>query len=135
MLGDLIGEEQGQVIVQRVLAEEHGLPPAVETTFRAAGTLLGVAVNDMGSYTARLRPDGTLAGSGQGILMSPDGSHASWSGQGVGQFTGDGGVSWRGSIIYSSDSPAFAGLRGVAGVFEFETDSAGTTTGKLWAWK
>lgn len=134
MLGDLIGEEQGQIAVQRVVAGDHGLPPAVETTFRASGQLLGVAVNDMGTYTGRLRADGTLSGEGQGVLMGAEG-HATWSGIGVGQFTEGGGVSWRGAIVYSTDSPAFAGLRGVAGVFEFETDSAGTATGKLWAWK
>ncbi len=135
MLGDQIGEETGQIVVQRVLEGEHGLPPAVETTFRATGQLLGTPVVEMATYTARLRVDGTLAGVGQGILMSPDGSHASWSGQGVGTFTGGGGVSWRGSVVYSSDSPAFAGLRGIAGVFEYESDAAGKTTGKLWAWK
>ncbi|MFG2825534.1 hypothetical protein ACGFX4_39670 [Kitasatospora sp. NPDC048365] len=135
MLGDLIGEEQGQVTGQRVLAGEHGLPPTVETSFAATGTLLGVPVKDMGTYTARLRADGTLEGGGQGVLMSPTGAHATWKGQGVGTFTESGGNSFRGSIVYDSDSPEFAGLRGVAGVFEFEVDADGKTVGKLWAWK
>jgi hypothetical protein len=135
MLGDKIGEETGQITVQRVVADEHGLPPVVETTFRASGTLLGIAVNDMGTYAGRLRADGTLRGTGQGVLMSPDGSHATWEGQGVGQFTDDGGVRWVGAIFYTSDSPGFAALRGVAGVFEFTSDQSGAVTGNLWAWK
>ncbi|GAA2752438.1 hypothetical protein [Kitasatospora cinereorecta] len=135
MLGDLIGEEQGRTTVQRVVSGEHGLPPTVETSFVASGTLLGVAVNDMGTYSGRLRADGTLEGVGQGVLMSPTGAHATWKGQGVGRFTETGGTSWRGSIVYESDSAEFAGLRGVAGVFEWEVDEAGKSSGKLWAWK
>ncbi|MEZ0066997.1 hypothetical protein ABIA32_003010 [Streptacidiphilus sp. MAP12-20] len=135
MLGDLIGEEQGQITVQRVLPSEHGLPPAVESTFQASGTLLGVTISDMGTYTGQLRPDGTLLGHGQGILMSPDGASAAWEGLGVGHFTAEGSIAWRGSIVYQTDSPAFAELRGVAGAFEWETDQSGKAGGKLWAWR
>ena len=135
MLGDLIGEELGQVTGQRVLRGEHGLPPTVETSYQATGQLLGVTVNDMGSYTGRLRADGTLYGQGQGVVMAPGGAHASWQGHGVGQFTEGGSISWRGSIVYESDSPEFAALRGVAAVFEWETDAGGKTGGKAWAWK
>ncbi|GAA1195624.1 hypothetical protein F4556_002169 [Kitasatospora gansuensis] len=135
MLGDLIGQESGQITVQRVLAGEHGLPPAVEVSFAASGTLLGVEVNDLGTYESRVRPDGTLQGEGQGVLMSPTGASATWRGQGVGTFTASGGTSYRGAIVYSSGSPEFADLRGVAGVFEWEVDASGKAEGKLWAWK
>ncbi|MEV4559686.1 hypothetical protein AB0K51_22190 [Kitasatospora sp. NPDC049285] len=135
MLGDLIGEEQGQITGQRVLGGEHGLPPTVETSFAASGTLLGVQVQDMGTYTARLRADGTLEGAGSGVLMGPGGAHASWKGLAVGTFTESGGNSFRGSIVYESDSPEFEGLRGVAGVFEWETAADGKAAGRLWAWK
>jgi hypothetical protein len=135
MLGDLIGEEQGQITVQRVLRGENGTAPAMETSFQTTGQLLGVTVNDTGTYTARLQPDGTLHGEGQGVMMGPSGAHASWQGLGVGQFTENGAVSWRGSIVYETDSPEFAGLRGVAGAFEWETDASGKAVGKIWAWK
>ncbi|MFD8483498.1 hypothetical protein [Kitasatospora sp. NPDC059673] len=135
MLGDLIGEEQGRITGQRVLASEHGLPPTVESSFAASGTLLGVQVRDLGTYTSRLRADGTLEGGGQGVLMGPGGAHASWHGQGVGTFTESGGNSFRGSIVYETDSPEFAALRGVAGVFEWETSADGEAVGKLWAWR
>lgn len=134
MLGDLIGEEQGQITAQRVIPSDHGLPPTVESSFQASGTLLGVAINDMGTYIGTLRPDGTLYGQGTGVIMSPDGASASWQGTGVGVFTETGSIRWRGSIVYLSDSPAFAGLRGVAGAFEWETDQSGKAGGKLWAW-
>ena len=135
MLGELIGEEQGQITGQRVLEGEHGLSPSMETTYQASGQLLGVTVNDRGSYTGRLRADGTLYGQGQGIVMGADGSHASWQGHGVGQFTQSGSITWRGSIIYDTDSPAFAALKGVAAVYEWETDASGKVSGKAWAWK
>jgi hypothetical protein len=135
MLGDLIAQESGQITLQRVEAGEHGLAPTVESSFVASGTLLGVEVNDMGTYSARLRPDGTMHGVGQGILMSPTGSNATWEAQGVGTFAESGGVSWRGSLIYTSDSPEFADLRGAVGLFEWEVDASGKAEGKLWAWK
>ncbi|MFD8598535.1 hypothetical protein ACFV1L_26375 [Kitasatospora sp. NPDC059646] len=135
MLGDLIGEEKGRITGQRVLAGEHGLPPTVESSFAASGTLLGVRVRDLGTYTSRLRADGTLEGAGQGVLMGPGGAHASWRGHGVGTFTESGGNSFRGAIVYESDSPEFAELRGVAGVFEWETSADGDAEGKLWAWR
>jgi hypothetical protein len=136
MLGDMVGELQGQITGQRVLPGEHGLPPTVETSYAATGELLGVPVNDMGSYIGQLRLDGTLYGEGQGIVMSPTGAKATFKGHGVGQFVQPGVISWRGSLVYDSDSPAFAALRGVAVVFEWETDQAsGKVTGKGWVWK
>jgi hypothetical protein len=135
MLGDLIGEEDAQITVQRVVRSDHGLPPLVESAFQGTGRLLGVPVNDVGTYTGRLRPDGTLAGEGQGILMSPSGAHASWQGGGVGRFTEDGGTAWRGTIVYTSDSPEFADLRGIAGAFEWDVGADGKAVGRIWAWK
>jgi hypothetical protein len=137
MLGDQIGEVHGQITNQRVNPGEHGLMPTVETNFNQRGTLLGVEVTGLGTYTGQMRPDGSLVATGQGVLRSPDGSsRASWQGQGVGQFAPDGrSINWRGSVIYTSDSPAFAELRTTLGVFEFTSTAEGGAEGKLWAWK
>ncbi|MFI5534565.1 hypothetical protein ACIA8O_39125 [Kitasatospora sp. NPDC051853] len=135
MLGDLLGELQGNVTVQRVLPGEHGLAPTMESSFQATGALLGTPVADTGTYEARLRADGTLQGTGQGITMSASGDSVTWQGSGVGRFNQDGSISWRGSIIFTSDSAAFAELRGLIGVFEWETAQDGKATGKIWAWK
>ncbi len=35
---------------------------------------------------------------------------------------------------HESSSPAFDGLKGVAGAFEWETDASGKVGGRLWAW-
>ncbi|GAA3025596.1 hypothetical protein GCM10020229_41170 [Kitasatospora albolonga] len=134
MLGDLIGQESGTITGRRVVGGEHGLAPTVETSFAAGGTLLGVEVQDMGTYQARMRADGTLEGEGHGVLMGPGGANATWHGWGVGSFT-ENGNSWRGALIYTSGSPEFAALRGKVGVFEWEVAADGTAEGKLWAWQ
>ncbi|MER5640955.1 hypothetical protein ABT095_28900 [Kitasatospora sp. NPDC002227] len=134
-LGDLIGHEEGQIVVQRVLPGDHGLPPTVESSFKATGTLLGVAINDIGTYVGRMRADGTLDGDGQGILMSPTGDSVTWQGRGVGSFGPDGSIRWVGSLTYVSASPAFAGLRGIVGLFEWTTTQDGGASGDIRAWQ
>ncbi|WP_137994484.1 hypothetical protein [Streptomyces vilmorinianum] len=134
MLGDLLGEEQGETTGMRVLPTDDG-HPAMETSFQAAGTLVGVEATDMGTYASFVRADGTLYGEGQGITMAKDGETATWHGHGVGHFTGDGGVSWRGALYYDNVSPKFARLAEIVGVFEFESDAEGKTTAKFYEWK
>jgi hypothetical protein len=135
MLGDPVGEERGQITGTRVLPAS-GPGPRVEVSFQASGQLLGMDVTDMGTYVSMVRPDGTLFGEGQGVLMLADGGMASWHGQGVGRFTGRGSaVSWRGAIYYETDSEKLARLRGIVGVFEYETDESGNTDAKMWEWK
>lgn len=83
MLGEKLGGESGRVTSQRVLPNPCGAPK-METSFQATGTILGVSETDTGTYWAVLRPDGTLYGEGQGILMGKGGEMATWVGQGNG---------------------------------------------------
>jgi hypothetical protein len=83
MLGERIGEDIGRVTSQRVLPTAHGAP-RMETSFQASGSIYGVQATDTGTYVATMRPDGTLYGEGQGILMGKGGETATWTGQGVG---------------------------------------------------
>jgi hypothetical protein len=53
-------------------------PPKTEISFEAEGTILGVANKNLGTYWSELRPDGTMYGEAQGILMSQDGDVATW---------------------------------------------------------
>ena len=107
----------------------------VETSFEGMGSLLGVQNRGMGTYTAIMRADGTLFGEGQGVQMSAQGDHASWTGQGVGTIGEDGTISYRGSLVYDSPSEAWAQLNRVAVVFEFDTAADGSVKGTLWEWK
>lgn len=134
MLGDKIGGEVGKVTAQRVLANPGG-GPKMETSFQASGKLLSVSETSRATYTSAVRPDGTLYGEGQGIVMGEGGEMATWIGQGVGTLKKGGAVSYRGAVYYQSSSPKWSRLNNVAAVFEYEVDAKGNTKSQLWEWK
>jgi len=107
MLGERIGEGTGKVTSQRVLPTAGGAP-RMETSFQGTGSIYGVGANDTGTYIATMRPDGTLHGEGQGVMMGKGGEAATWTGQGIGTLKKDGSVSYRGAVYYQSASPAWA---------------------------
>jgi hypothetical protein len=135
MLGELIGEDRGQVTGTRVLPSEPGQSAKVEVSFEAHGTLLGIETHENGTYVAVARPDGTLFGEGQGVLMSPQGDLATWRGQGVGRMNESGGTDFRGAIYFESASPNWARLNGVAAVYEHTSDASGKNETQLWEWQ
>lgn len=131
MLGEMVAEERGKIIGQRVPSDGK-----FEVTFQAMGKILGIESTDVATYWSETMPDGTLYGEGQGVQMTSDGQMASWKGSGVGKFTGKGaGVSFRGAIYYRTNSQKLARLNGVAVVYEFEADEQGNVHGKSWEWK
>src|ERR1700745_4307822 len=122
MLGKELGGEIGQVTGIRVLSVGAS-GPEMEISFQASGTILGVHGNDMGTYIAVTRPDGTLYGEGRGAIMTENGEVATWKGQGVGKFLGRGtAVAWRGAVYYQTASKKLAHLNEIAAVYEFEVD-------------
>ena len=133
MLGELICELHGKRTGRRVLSTDGGFK--AEVSFEDSGMLLGIAVNDIGTYWSASRPDGSLYGEGQGIVLVPDGGAATWKGQGVGKFLAGGAVSYRGALYYSTANPKLARLNTIAGVFEFDVDGDGNTHSKIWEWK
>jgi len=134
MLGDRFGEDVGKVTSQRVLPAVNGAA-RMETSFQSTGSIYGVGINETGTYVETMRPDGSLYGQGQGVLMGKGGESATWTGQGVGTMKKDGSISYRGVCCYQSASPAWARLNSIAGVFEYEVDAQGNTRGQLWEWK
>jgi hypothetical protein len=133
MIGEQIGELKGKRTGRRVLSVDNFFK--VEVSFESTGKVLGVEMNEVGTYSSQVRPDGSLYGEGQGIVMGKDGSMATWTGAGVGKINPDGAVSYRGAIYYSTASPKLARLTSVAVVFEYEVDPQGNTHSKLWEWK
>jgi hypothetical protein len=89
----------------------------------------------MGTYSAVMRPDGTLFGQGQGVLMGAGGEMASWVGQGVGRFNPDGSISYRGALYYQSNTPRWSRLNGTTGVYEHDAAADGSVKTKTWEWK
>ena len=132
MLGDQLGESKGKRIVRRVLSID---PLTVEVSFEDSGNMLGVPTNGMGTYTSVARPDGSIAGEGQGVMLTPDGEGIGWTGTGVGKFGPGGSVSYRGMLHYRTTSQKLARLNNACAVFEYEVDPAGNTTSKVWEWK
>ncbi len=131
MLGELIVEEEGEIIGMRVLSETD-----MEVSFRGQGTVFGVPMTDTGTYLSALRPDGTLWGErGQGIVTTAEGDVVTWTGQGIGRFEAGGATTWRGSIYLRTGSDKLARANAVAGVYELEIDGDGALLVKVWEWK
>ena len=133
MLGEKIGAESGEVTTRRVLSVDGA--PAVEISFAAEGSILGVKHRTIGTYQSQLRPDGTVQGQGQGVVMGAGGEMATWKGSGVGVFDGKGGTDFRGAIYYYSASPAWVRLNKVAAVFEYRENPDGSTQSEISEWK
>ena len=107
----------------------------METTFQATGSILGVGHKTTGTYTSEMRPDGTLYGEGQGIVMNSEGGGATWVGSGVGTIKKDGSVSYRGAIYYQTSAAKWTRLNGMAAVFEYDVDPQGNARSQIWEWK
>lgn len=135
MLGEHLGEESGQTIGRRVLPGPDGLHPVVEASFEGSGTVLGTPYQNVGTYTATPRADGTFSGIGQGVVMTADGAAVMWSGTGVGRFTETGAQVWRGALLYETTSEKYARLNSVVGMFEYEVSPDGKTSGTFTEWK
>src|SRR5690349_11863443 len=132
MLGEVIGEGRGKRTARRVVATEPVFK--VEVSFEEQGTLLGVAGMNIGTYTSCPKPDGGLDGYGEGVFASLEGDIVTWKGVGAGHFVEGGAVQYVGGLSYSTKSAKLARLNQIAGVFEFNVDAEGNTTGKIWEW-
>jgi len=133
MLGEQIGEESGKVLVRRVISVDGGTK--VEVSVQSTGKLLGVEIRSNVTYTAGIRPDGSLYGEAHGLVVGKGGEQASFKAAGVGKLLDGGAVSYRGASYYYSDSPNFRRLNTIAVVFEYSADAEGNSKSKAWEWR
>jgi len=133
MLGEQIGEEAGKVMVRRVISVDR--EAKVEVTVQSTGKLLGIETRSTITYCAGIRPDGSLYGEAQGLVMGTGGERATFKAQGVGKLLDGGAVSYRGASYYYSESAKLSRLNAVATVYEYEADADGNSRSKLWEWK
>jgi hypothetical protein len=139
-LGSPFLEEKGKVIVQRVTGITNGLP-RIETSFSANDTINGnIAAREIGSYVTAPRPSNgnsnILFGEGQGAITTKDGELATWTGQGIGHFTSDGTIVFRGSLFFTTTSTGkLAFLNNMVGMFQYQVDLSGNISAKVWGWK
>jgi len=135
MLGEKIGESTGTVTGQRVLPSDGG-GVKIEVSFRAKGTILGVEVQEIGTYLSTMRQGGAVYGEGQGVLMTKDGESCLWTGSGLGKSTGRAmGASYRGILYFQTSSAKLARLNTTCVVFEYEVDENGNSRSQLWEWR
>ena len=132
MLGNMIGETTGKRVVRRVVSTD---PLTVEVSFEDKGKVLGMSTAGFGTYSARVRPDGSIFGEGEGVFMTEDGESVTWKGSGQGKFGAAGAVSYRGILYHRTASQKLAALNATPAVFEYEVDAEGNTTSKFWEWK
>ena len=71
MLGEQIGEEAGKVMVRRVISVDGGAK--VEVTVESTGRLLGIETRGNVTYCAEIRPDGSVFGEAQGLVVGQGG--------------------------------------------------------------
>lgn len=134
MLGERIGDVRGQAISSRVL-QDSGTGPRLETTDQAIGTICGIHVTTTVTYVGVLRPNGTIAGEGTGIVMGEGGEMGTFRALGVGTLKDNGGTSWRGTLCFECATPALSRLNGIAVLFEYEVDEGGKSEGHFTEWK
>ena len=133
MLGELVYSGKGKVTAQKVIDTE---PAGVETSFSEIGKLRDLEVTNMGTYVSSGRDDGAMDGGGKGIAMTKDGEVITWTGKGIGRFTGAGSMSWRGALFFHTQSKGKAAFaNNMVGMFEYEIDAMGNQTGRVWEWK
>src|SRR5690242_11306414 len=133
MLGNVISEGQGKRTGRRVVAVSPTFK--VEVSFEEATKVLGTDGMNIGTYDSSPKPDGSLEGIGQGVWASLEGDMVTWNGIGIGRLGAGGTITYRGCLSFSTSSPKFTSLNGVAGVFEFDVDAQGNTKSKIWEWK
>jgi hypothetical protein len=132
MLGEKLGETKGRRLARRILSVS---PLTAEVSFEDSGSMLGVSVHGMGTYTSTVQADGSLFGHGQGANMTEDGEAATWTGTGVGHFGPGGSVSYRGMLFFKTASKKLAHLNNTCAAFEYDVDAQGNTVSKMWEWK
>jgi hypothetical protein len=80
-----------------------------------------------------------MHGEGQGVITTKDGKElATWTGQGIGRFTGSGKISFRGSLFFRTTSTGegkLSSLNNLVGVFEYEVDEQGNVLSRVWEWR
>ncbi len=100
--------------------------------------MYGVALTMLGTYWSTVWADGSLYGEcpQQGMIMTQEGEIGTWTGAGVGKFTGqESAVGFRGAVYFQTVPQQLARLSHVAVLYEWEIDAEGNAYTPFWEWK
>ena len=134
MLGEKLGSESGHVTGRRVLPADDFRFMKMEISFESTGEVLGVQMQDLGTYVVFERGPGQIYGEGQGILMTADGDGVIWNGHGVGRVGPDGSIAFAASVAFQTSSAKLARLNESLAVVEHHAHADGHTHSDLWFW-
>jgi hypothetical protein len=135
MLGELLGELNGKIVGQRIVAHHEGGKLKIERTMESKGKILGQEVTLLATFWAMERPQGGMFSRGQGVLMTKDGGKAIGRGAAISVPSKGGGWSMRGSRYFQTATPALKRLNEVMVAFEIEISPDGMVKDKWWEWK
>jgi len=134
-LGDLLLEETGQVTGIRVLSTDAS-GTNIETCLQLTGTIRGVTATTIWPYTTLTRPDGSMCGSGHGVMTTQDGDVIHLIGHGSGQAALPGGTTnFRTRLHPHSTSAKHADLNSIGLAGEYDVAPDGSAVNKCWQWK
>ena len=99
----------------------------------------GIEATDTVTYWSIPRSGGAYYAEGKGVFMAKDDPNemATWTGQGIAHYSGQKRRRDVGSVFCRTPSTTgkLAFLNNLVGVFEYETDEMGNSSGKIWEWK
>ena len=82
---------------------DAGPEPKMETSFAGSANYRGTDGTEIGTYQTIFRPEGSY-GEGHGVITTKDGEIATWTGSGIGRFTGQGKIRFHGPLFYRTQS-------------------------------
>ena len=126
-LGEVINEETGNISGMRVLSNDAAGTKA-EISLSTQGSVRGIGQQTNWTYTQLVRPDGSVYGSGIGIMTTVDGDIIQLSGSGSGRVS-DGTTRFSEVNHYYSSASKFEDLNDSVIVGTYEVASDGTTVG------
>jgi hypothetical protein len=133
-LGNLVLDETGSTTGLRVLSTD-ATGTTLEVSLQLEGTIRGTAETTYWTYTQLIRPDGSIYGSGQGVMMTADGDVLNIIGHGSGQAAGPGdSTNFRTMLHVHTTAEKYADLNiiGLAGEYDIAPD--GSAVNKCWEW-
>ncbi|MGH9877625.1 MAG: hypothetical protein ACRD5H_08300 [Nitrososphaerales archaeon] len=135
MLGEQIYEAKGKLNGVRIVDVEGPEGAKMETSYTIQGTIKGIEVTEMGTFTSVRRSENVEYGEDRSCLMATGGSTAAMLSRGIGHPNGSNKMSYRGfAIVGQSNTGKLAFLNNLVIAFEAEVDGDNLSV-KGWEWK